>query len=72
MFKGDKWKDKSPTVIKVVVIPAGGCTSIGPLCKVMTWQTGSALITTTPSAALTGGEAPLTTPPVSPEPSGTL
>lgn len=66
------FKAKNPTVVKVEVVPTGGCAGIGPLSQVMTRLTGSALVTTTPSAALAGGVAPLTTPAVAPESPGTL
>lgn len=63
---------RKPTVVEVVVIPTDGCAGIGPLSQVMTRLTGSTLVTATPSAALTGGVAPLTAPPVAPESPGTL
>lgn len=59
-------------MVEVVVIPTDGCAGIGPLCQVLTGLTGSALVTATPSAALTRRVAPLTTPAVAPESPGTL
>lgn len=60
------------TVVEVVVLPAGGCAGVGPLGEVVSWLTGGALVAATPSTALTGGVAPLTTPAVAPESPGTL
>lgn len=60
------------TVVEVVAVPAEGCACVGPFSQVIARLTGPALVTATPSAALTGGEAPFTAPTVAPEPSGTL
>lgn len=58
-------------MVEVVVFPTDRCAGIGPLSQVMARLTGSALVTPTSSAALTGGVAPLTTPTVTPESPGT-
>lgn len=59
-------------MVQVVAVSTDGRAGVGPLCQVVTGLTGSALITATPGAALTGGIAPLTTPAIAPESPGTL
>lgn len=63
---------RNTTVVEVVVVSTESCAGIGPFSQVMTWLTGSALITATPSAAHAGRVAPLTTPAVTPKSPGTL
>lgn len=67
-----RFETRNPTVVEVVVISTDGCAGTFPLSQVMTRLTGGALVTATPSAALTGGVAPLTAPAVAPESPGTL
>lgn len=59
-------------MVEVVAVPAGGHAGIGPLGQVVAGLAGSTLVAAAARAALAGGVAPLTAPPVAPEPPGTL
>lgn len=59
-------KARNPTVVEEVVLPAASCAGVGPLSQVITRLTGSALVASTTSAALTGRIAPFTTSAVTP------